>query len=112
MYKLTFRKEDAYMYNGITLKQARADLKYLQDRYGSANDFCGTFCNTKKLERILSGESTVKEVIIENIEYYFANGIDNNVCHGCSSDVKPDITDKQVQRIVRRYYIQVEQTKI
>lgn len=96
------------MYNRITLKQARADLKYLQDSYGDANDFCGTFCNAKKLERILSGESTIKEVIIENIEYYFTNGVDNNMCYGCSSDVKPDMTDKQVQRIVKRYCIQDE----
>lgn len=68
------------MYNGITLKQARADLKYLQDYYGRANDFCGTFCNTGKLEHILSGKSTVKETIIENIEYYFTNGTDNDGC--------------------------------
>ena len=93
------------MHDEITLKQARLDLKYIQDTYGSANDFCGSFCNTEILEAVLSGEISIKEAIIDNIIYYFTNGIDDGKRHGCSSDVKPDITDKRTQRIIERYCI-------
>lgn len=96
------------MYDKITLKQARADLEYLKDHYGMVNDFCGTFCNTSKLYDLLQGKTTIKKVIVQNIEYYFENGIDNGACHNTISDIKPDIADQQVQKIIKRYGIQYE----
>lgn len=95
------------MNDKITLNQAREDLKYLKGNYGSAVDFCGTFCTTNKFESILFGHCTVKETIISYIKYYFNNGIDTGECNKPYSNIKPNIKDKRVQRIIKRYNIQL-----
>lgn len=92
----------------ITVAQARKDLQYLKITYGNPQDFCGSFCNNEKLDDILMGNSSIKETIIDNIRYYFSNGLENQNC-GCSSKIKPDMSDKRVQRIVERYNIYVEE---
>ena len=94
------------LYEKITLAQARKDLKYLKDTYGNPQDFCGSFCNTEKLEKILMGKTSIKETIIDNISYYFSNGLD--CCTGgCCSNVYPDTNDKRVKKITDRYYIEL-----
>ena len=98
------------LYDNISLAQARRDLQYMRDTYSNPQDFCGSFCNNNKLDNILMGRTTVKETIIENIEYYFSNGIDtNSVWEGCSSYVKPDMEDPRTAEIAERYYISAEQ---
>lgn len=88
----------------ITTSQARKDLEYLNSKYGSANDFCGSFCNCEVLNDILMGKKSIKDAIIENIKYYFSNGIEDG-CSCCSSDLLPDLDDSRVQRIMERYDI-------
>lgn len=94
------------LYNKISMAQARNDLKYLRDMYGNPQDFCGSFCNTEKLNNILMGKTSIKETIINNILYYFSNGLECELA-GCSSDKYPDINDKRVKRIIDRYYIEL-----
>lgn len=88
----------------ITTSQARKDLEYLKSKYGSANDFCGSFCNCEVLNNILMGKKSIKDAIIENIKHYFSNGIEDEY-RGCSSDLLPDLDDSRVQRIMDRYDI-------
>ncbi len=88
----------------ITITQARKDLEYLKIHYGEPNDFCGSFCNCEILESILMGRKTIKDAIIDNIKYYFSNGLDS-MHDGCSSDLLPDLEDSRVQRIMDRYDI-------
>lgn len=90
----------------VSLKQARSDLQYLKETYGDVCDYCGSFCQCDKLESILNGASSIKDVVISNIEYYFSNGVDipYSDC-GVASDVMPDSNDKRVQRIIERYSI-------
>ena len=95
------------MYSNIALAQARRDLQYMKDTYGMPQDFCGSFCNCDKFEGILSGEYTIKEVIIYYIEYYFNNGICDERCNGCSSNIKPNMEDIRTRKIAERYYIVV-----
>ena len=92
----------------ITVAQARKYLQYLKITYGDPQDFCGSFCNNEVLEDILMGKASIKETIIDNIRYYFSNGLENPN-GGCSSKIKPDMSDKRVQRIVERYNIYVEE---
>ena len=88
----------------ITTAQARKDLEYLKSKYGTANDFCGSFCNCEVLDDILMGKKSIKDAIIENIKYYFSNGVDDGHS-GCSSNLLPDLDDSRVQRIMERYDI-------
>lgn len=88
----------------ITITQARKDLEYLKKNYGEPNDFCGSFCNCEILEDILMGKKGVKDAIIDNIKYYFGNGLESNYS-GCSSNLLPDLDDSRVQRIMERYDI-------
>ena len=50
------------------------------------------------------GKISIKEAIIKNIEYYFTNGLEDENA-GCSSKLRPDYSDKRIQRIMDRYYI-------
>ena len=93
------------LYDRISLKQARKDLRYLQVMYGEVNDFCGSFCNTEILNDILMGKTSIKEIVIKNILYYFSNGLEGG--SGCSSNIKPDKNDKKVLEIIKRYYIEL-----
>lgn len=95
------------MYENISIAQARSDLKYIKDTYGESQDFCDSFCNCDILEDILFGYISVKEAIINNIEYYFTNGLDD-LSDGCSSKMKPDYSDKRIQGIMDRYCIMWE----
>ena len=88
----------------ITITQARKDLEYLKKHYGEPNDFCGSFCNCEILESILMGKKSVKDAIIDNIKYYFSNGLESDYS-GCGSDLLPDLKDSRVQRIMDRYDI-------
>ena len=92
------------MYENISIKQARSDLKYIKDTYGEPQDFCGGFCNNNVLDDIIFGKMSIKEAIIENINYYFTNGLEDENA-GCSSSLRPDYSDKRIQRIMDRYYI-------
>ena len=94
------------LYDKVSLAQARKDLQYMKDTYGLPQDFCGSFCNCDKFEGILFGEYSIKDVVIQNIEYYFTNGIDDGFCDSCSSKIKPDLEDKRTRKIVERYYIE------
>ena len=94
------------LYDEISLAQARRDLGYLKNEFGDPQDYCGSFCNTEILTKILMGEKQIKEVIIENIQYYFTNGLENAIS-GCSSDTIPDKQDLRVQRIIKRYHIEL-----
>ncbi len=80
--------------HGVSLSRARKDLKYLFDKYGYTNDYCGSYCNTKVLTNILFGKTTIKETVIENIERYFH-----------ASDIKPDVRDETIKEIAKRYAI-------
>lgn len=93
--------------DNVTITQARSDLKYLRDNYGSPCDFCGSFCNNEMLDDILMGTKSIKEVIIANIKYYFSNGLET-YDSGCSSSLLPDLNDSRVQRIMERYFIFVK----
>lgn len=89
----------------ITIKQARSDLKYLYDSYGPANDYCGSFCNCDVLWDVIMGKETIYNTIIQNIRYYFTNGIeDSSAC--CYSRIKPDKNDKRIISIIERYDIE------
>ena len=91
----------------ISLAQARKDLDYLRNNYGEVNDFCGAWCEQEKLFDVLYGKISIKETIIDLITAYFINGIECGN-HSITSDVKPDLEDKRVQKIIDRYYIVVE----
>ena len=95
------------MYENISIAQARSDLKYIKSTYGESQDFCGSFCNCDILENILFGYISVKEAIIKNIEHYFTNGLED-LNAGCSSEFKPNYSDKRIQRIIDRYCITEE----
>lgn len=95
------------MYENISITQARKDLQYIRDTYGEPQDFCGSFCNNSILDDIMFGKISIKEAIINNIEYYFTNGLDDGNA-GCSSSLRPDYSDKRIQRIMERYYITEE----
>lgn len=92
------------LYENISLNQVRKDLMYLRNTYGNLQDFCGSFCNTGILNRILMGKLSVKEAAIENILCYFSNGIE--CVHARFSDVFPDKNDKRIQKIIDRYCIE------
>ena len=92
------------MYENISITQARNDLKYIRDKYGEPQDFCGSFCNNRVLNDIMFGRISIKEAIIENIEYYFTNGLED-LNAGCSSSLRLDYSDKRIKRIMDRYYI-------
>ena len=92
----------------ISLAQARRDLQYMLDTYDYPQDFCGSFCNAELLESILMGRTNVKDAVINNISYYFRNGISSDYCHSCSSNIKPNMDDPRIQRIVERYDIDTE----
>lgn len=93
------------LYDNISLAQARRDLQYMRNTYGEPQDFCGSFCNSERLDDILMGKASVKEIIIENIEYYFSNGIEDNLRDTCSSNIKPNMEDNRTRKIVERYGI-------
>ena len=95
------------MYENISTTQARKDLQYIIDTYGYPQDFCGTFCNNSILNGIMFGKISIKEAIIENIKYYFTNGLEDENA-GCSSSLRPDYSDKRIQRIMERYHITEE----
>lgn len=49
---------------------------------------------------------SIKEIIINNIEYYFSNGIKNG-CNSCSSYFIPDINDTRIKKIIECYCINI-----
>lgn len=95
------------MYENINITQARKDLQYIRDTYGDPQDFCGTFCNNSILDDIMFGKISIKEAVINNIEYYFTNGLEDENA-GCHSSLRPDYSDKRIQRIMERYCITEE----
>ena len=97
------------LYDEISLVQARKDLKYLRDTYGDPQDFCGSFCNVEKLDDILMGKVSIKQVVIDNILYYFSNGLENENIQSCSTDEYPDKNDKRIKNIMDRYYVIINQ---
>lgn len=87
------------LYEKISLNQARKDLIYIRNTYGNPQDFCGSFCNNSILDGILMGKISIKEAIIENISYYFSNGLEC-LYAGCSSNIYPDKNDKESKRLL------------
>ena len=104
IYKKSIYRYGGNMYENISIAQARRDLLYIRKTYGNPQDFCGTFCNNDLLNSIMFGETPVKEAIIQNIEYYFSNGLESDLA-GCSSQIYPDYTDKRIRKIIYRYAI-------
>lgn len=87
----------------ITLAQARSDFKYICNHYGLPYDFCGGFYCDDQLEKIYSGEITVKDSLIQCIEYYFTDGFE---CYDKAEVFK----DKRIQMIAKRYSQECELT--
>ncbi len=90
------------LYDNVSAKQVRSDLKYLQEKYGSCYDFCGGFCNCDVLKDLMFGKITPKEACIDNIRAYFDEGADRE---RCAAPVYPDRSDTRIARMVERYYI-------
>lgn len=85
------------LYDDISLKQARKDWLYLEEKYGHAYDFCGAFCEEDALTNILLGKAKIKDTIIDLIVYYFQKSKQRD---------RLDFSDEKILEIKERYYLE------
>lgn len=82
-----------YQYT-VSLKQMINDWQYIEENYGQAYDFCGTFCEEDKLRGLLLNRCSKQDVVYELLEYYFTKPLARK---------QLDFSDKRILRIQERY---------
>lgn len=94
------------MNNSQKYKQIFKDIKYIEDKYGQVNDYCGGWCNNDVLTELLLSPNiqTALKLQISFLERYFAFGYDQEPIYiGVRLPVEDD---KKLQVIKDRWHIE------